>query len=253
MKRKNKSAFFERLQEKYSELVEKYDLEQVRIDVKASPLSSEEAIGITKRQDYVILKGKERLLQASLLGNKGQAFTSAQGDFSGTLEEILNMPLENDFQRAVYIATLNAVVCYIGKEENTIHCKNDKPEKCSEKAVEFFKKNHEGNKILMIGYQPALAEALKLADFEITVLDLDPDNIGKNKNGIFIKDGEKDLDKYIKINDVIFATSSSICNGTIDTVYQTEKKLILFGTSGAGAAEIMGISRFCPESTCGKN
>jgi len=253
MAKKIESDFFKRLQQKYSELVDKYDLRQVKIDVKAAPLSPEEAIGATKRQDYVILKGKERLLQASLLGSKGQAFTSAHGDFSGTLEEVLNMPLENDFQRAVYIATLNAIACYTGKEENTIHCKNDKPEKCSEKAVEFFKENYNGNKILMLGYQPALAEALKLGNFEITVLDLDPDNIGKNKNGILIKDGKKHLIKYIKANDIIFATSSSICNGTIDTVYETKKPLILFGTSGAGAAELMNITRFCPESTCGKN
>jgi len=248
-----KSSFFIKLQKKYSELVDEYNLKNEKIDVKAKSLTPEEAIGITKRDDYVILKGKERLLQATMLGSKGQAFTNAQGNFSGTLEEILNMPLENDFQRAIYVATLNAVLCYTGKEEKTIHCRNEKPEKCSEKAIEYFVENYNNKKILMIGYQPTLAESIKKKGFEIKVLDLDPDNIGKTKNGIVIRNGNTDLKKYLEETDVIFATSSSICNGTIDTIYDKNKPLIFFGTSGAGAAKLMGITRFCPEATSGKN
>src|SRR6056297_2294097 len=248
-----KSSFFIKLQKKYSELVDEYNLKNEKIDVKAKSLTPEEAIGITKRDDYVILKGKERLLQATMLGSKGQAFTNAQGNFSGTLEEVLNMPLENDFQRAIYVSTLNAVVCYTGKEDKTIHCRNENLEKCSIKAMEYFKQNYKNKKILMIGYQPALAESLKDAGFEIVVLDLDPENIGKTKNGIQIKNGNTDLKKYIESNDIILATSSSICNGTIDTIYEKNKPLVFFGTSGAGAAELMGINRFCPESTSGKN
>jgi len=253
MKNSYRNSFFIKLQQKYSELVDKYNLKHEKIDVKAKSLTPEEAIGITKRDDYVILKGKEKLIQANILGSKGQAFTNAQGDFSGTLEEVLNMPLENDFQRAIYVATLNAVVCYTGKEEKTIHCRNEKPEKCSETAVDYFKENHKNKKILMIGYQPTLAESLNNEGFEIEVLDLDPDNIGKIKNDIVIRNGNTDLKKYLEETDVIFATSSAICNGTINTIYNKDKPLILFGTSGAGAAELMGITRFCPESTSGKN
>ncbi|WP_198006941.1 hypothetical protein [Desulforamulus reducens] len=49
------------------------------------------------------------------------------------------MPLENDFHRAIYIATLNAIACFTGKVSNTIHCRNEGSEKCREKVIEYFK------------------------------------------------------------------------------------------------------------------
>ena len=95
--------------------MDEHELKEAKVRVTAKPLTPEDAIGSTKRKDYVILKGKERLLQAELMGCRGQAFTSALGDFNGTLEDVLALPLENDYQRAVYIATLNAAAYYTGK------------------------------------------------------------------------------------------------------------------------------------------
>jgi uncharacterized protein (DUF4213/DUF364 family) len=105
----------------------------------------------------------------------------------------------------------------------------------------------------MIGYQPALAEAIHNAGIALTVLDLDPTNIGKTKNGVFISNGAEGLEEHISGCDVIFATGSTICNATIDALYNASKPLILFGTTGAGAAALLGIKRFCPESTCGRS
>lgn len=252
MKENNKNNFFNRLQKEFALLVDESKLRQAEVKVKAGLLSPEDAIGATKRQDYVLLKGKERLLQAVVMGSKGQAFTSAQGDFAGTLEDVLSLPLTDDFQRAVYIATLNAVVCHTGKVDNNIHCRNEGPEQCALQAVEYFQKNYGRPRILMIGYQPALAEALHKAFSSVTVLDLDPANIGQTKNGVLIRSGDTGLAEYIAGSDVIFSTGSTICNATIDTLYDTAIPLVLFGTTGSGAASLLGITRFCPESTCGR-
>ncbi|MDD3653370.1 MAG: DUF364 domain-containing protein [Desulfotomaculaceae bacterium] len=251
MKGANISTFFSSLQKEFALLVDESQLRQAEVKVKAALLSPEHAIGATRRQDYVLLKGKERLLQATVMGTKGQAFTGAQGDFAGTLENVLALPLINDFQRAVYIATLNAVACYTGKVGNTIHCRNEGPELCAHQAVEYFQNNYGCPRILMIGYQPALAEALHNAFPSVTVLDLDPANIGQTKNGVLIKSGFEDLSNYIANSDVIFSTGSTICNATIDTIYNAGVPLVLFGTTGAGAAALLGITRFCPEATCG--
>jgi uncharacterized protein (DUF4213/DUF364 family) len=248
---RNSDTFLSILQRKFSQLVDEFELRQTDVKVKASPLGPEDAIGATKRQDYVLLKGKERLLQAAVMGCKGQAFTGAQGDFTGTLEEVLALPLVNDFQRAVFVATLNAVACYTGKVDNTVHCRDEKPELCAKQVAEYFRQNYGDPRILMIGYQPSLAEALH-KDFCLTVLDLDPANINQTKNGVFIRDGDTDLDDYISSNDLIFATGSTICNATIDTLFNAGIPLVLFGTTGAGAAALMGIPRFCPEATCCK-
>lgn len=246
------NSFFSRLQKEFARMADEFLLRQAEVQVKASLLSPEDAIGATKRKDYVLLKGKERLLQATIMDSKGQAFTGAQGDFTGTLEDVLSLPLSDDFQRAVYISTLNAVASHAGKLNNSIHCRNEGPEQCARQAVEYFKKNYGMPRILMVGYQPALAEALHSAFPDVTVLDLDPANIGQVKNGVLIRDGAVGLEAYIAASDVIFATGSTICNATIDAIYNAAIPLVLFGTTGAGAAALLGIPRFCPESTCGR-
>ncbi len=242
-------SFFKSLQKEFVQLVDEHKLKEAKVKVTAKPLSPEDAIGSTKRKDYVILKGKERLLQAELMGCRGQAFTSALGDFTGTLEDVLALPLENDYQRAVYIATLNAAAYYTGKVKNTVHCRNEGPELCARQAADYFKEHYGQPHILMVGYQPALAEALNQA-FQLTVLDLDPANIGRTINGVLIHDGgAANLDKHLAACDVIFATGSVMCNDTADPLTESGKPLVVFGTTGSGAAALLGIGRFCPEST----
>jgi len=248
----NTDSFFSRLQKEFALLVDEYQLRQTGVKVTAKPLSPADAIGSTQRKDYVLLTGKERLLQAEVLGCRGQAFTGSLGDFTGTMEDVLALPLTDDFQRAVYTAILNAVACHAGKVANTIHCRNEGPEQCARQAADFFQKNYGKPRILMIGYQPALAEALHQA-FPLIVLDLDQANIGQNKNGVIIKDGSVGLVEYIKACDVIFVTGSTICNDTIDILEQSGKQLVFFGTTGSGAAALLGITRFCPESETGRN
>ncbi len=241
-----------RLKKKVFHLVADRRLDQTPVLVKASPLSPQDAIGSTRRQDYVLLKGKERLLQAEVLGAKGQAFTSSLGDFSGSLADVLALPLTDDFQRAVFLACVNALVCSTGLQKNTIHCKNSGPELCAGEAADYIRKMCAPTSILMVGYQPALAEALN-KEFNLKVVDLDPDNIGTVKNGVAIDDGRADLSAAIEKADLIFATGSTLCNDTFDLFYQNGKKPVLtFGTTSAGACALLGIPRFCPQSTSGE-
>lgn len=247
VKEDSTNSFFKRLQREFAMLVEEFQLKQTGVKVTAKPLSPEDALGATRRKDYVLLKGKERLLQAEVMGCRGQAFTGSLGDFTGTIEDVLALPLTDDFQRAVYTATLNAVACHAGKTTSTIHCRNEGPELCARQAVDYFQKNYGKPRILMIGYQPALAEALHQA-FPLTVLDLDPANIGQTRKGVLIRNGSVGLHESIQANDVIFATGSTICNNTIDELLQGGKPLVFFGTTGAGTAALLDIPRFCPES-----
>lgn len=245
------NGFYCQLRTAFKQLVKNNSLSNVEVIVKAAPLKPEDAIGFTKRDDYVLLKGKERLIQAEVLGCKGQAFTSSLGGFNGSLSKVLNLPQDNDFNRAIYIATLNAIICNTGIVCNTVHCRNEGPEKCSENVVDFFQKNYGSPHILMIGYQPALAEAL-VKNFYLNVLDLDPANVGRIINGVHILDGLKDAEECIETADVIFSTGSIVCNGSIEKYYNVGKPLVLYGTTGAGAAALLNIPRFCPESLSGR-
>lgn len=73
-------------------------------------LTPEEAIAINERKDYPILTGQDVMLQASYRGARGQAFTDAPADYSGTLEEILSMDILSDEHAGKRIALQNPCI-----------------------------------------------------------------------------------------------------------------------------------------------
>ena len=99
--------------------------------VKARVLSSEEAIGNPEADDFPLQKGKERLMQAEFSTGTGQAFTDRYRDFSGKLCDIIEMPLKNNFRRAVFVAALNAVLRHLNEVHGTIHCRDKEPALCA--------------------------------------------------------------------------------------------------------------------------
>lgn len=107
-KYKKISAFLEDIREKFSRLVTANSVrgEEIQV-VNARPLTPEEAIGRPERDDFPLLKGKEVMMEALFLGARGQAFTDMPGNFQGTVEDVLALPLKNNFERAVFVATLN--------------------------------------------------------------------------------------------------------------------------------------------------
>ncbi len=115
------------IKEKFGKIVAENNLREGNVRISAKTLSAEEAIGNPERDDFPLLKGKERLMQAEFNGSLGQAFTDLYGNFEGTLQNVLDMELKNNFRRAIFIATLNAVMRHLGLIDGTIHCKNNGP------------------------------------------------------------------------------------------------------------------------------
>ena len=70
-----------------------------------------------------------------------------------------------------------------------LYCKNEEPEQCAKNIVEFFAQ-YRNERLLMVGYQPAMIERLHAAGFTMRVLDLNPDNIGDVRYGVTIEDGQ---------------------------------------------------------------
>jgi hypothetical protein len=234
--------FYSELIKRFQEIVETNNLLDEEIVITGRALSVEEAIGNPKRQDFPIVKGKEKLMQAEFKGCKGQAFTDMAGNFKGTLKEVLNNPLESNFDRAVLVASMNAICCYLGLIGKTIHCHDDQPEQCAGELVEYIKAEYGNPRIALIGYQPAMLEKLA-GSFSLRVVDLDPDNIGKIKSGVQVE-GYEATDEVLEWCDVIVATGSTVVNSTI-TDYCKQKPTLFFGTTGAAACHIMGLQRFC--------
>lgn len=226
-------------------ILKEHNLSEENIMIKSKTLTDEEAIGITKRKDFPLLTGKEIMLQAEFKGAIGQAFTSAPTVFKGTLGEIVELDLENDdHARGLFIASLNAIMRYLKLTDKTVHCRNEEPELCGEEFKNHMQEKYNDAKIAIVGYQPAIIENLS-KDFTVRVLDLSPENVGKDKFGITIEHGIDDYNEVINWADLILCTGSTIANGSIVNFINLEKPVFFFGTTIAGAAEILGLKRLC--------
>ncbi len=218
------------------------DLLDRNITVKARALSTEEAIGNPEADDFPLMKGKERLIQAEIDGSCGQAFTDQYGNFEGTLKDILTSELTNNFRMSIFIASINAALRHMGLIKGTIHCRDKEPEECAGELVKKIKETYGTPRILQIGFQPRFVEALS-GITELRVIDLDKDNIGTKKLNVIIEGPEK-TDEAIEWAELLFVTGSTIANGTIEQ-FLNKKPVLFYGTTIAGAAYLMGWDRFC--------
>lgn len=238
---------YRRLKQELERIVRLHHLNENPIMLKSRGLSPEEAIGTTARRDYPILAGKEIMLQAQFGSALGQAFTDAPSDFNGTLEEVLALDPENDaHSRGLLVASLNAVMRFTGDIDHTVHCRNDELELCAEAHAAHIRERFGNPRITLIGYQPALTARLS-REFSLRVLDMNPQFVGSTRSGITVEHGEKSYrEAVLEWPDLVLCTGSTLCNGSFVNFVDIGRPVIFFGISGAAAARIFGLERFCP-------
>ncbi|WP_338823621.1 hypothetical protein MHOCP_18170 [Moorella humiferrea] len=236
--------FLESIREKFRRMIETRNLngdEEVKI-VSARPLTPEEAIGRPERQDFPLLKGKETMIQATFLGSYGQAYTDMPGNYQGTLKEVLAIPLCTNYERAVFIATLNAVMRHLKLIDRTIHCRDREPGLCAARLVDYVRERFGSPRIAFIGLQPAMVAALA-AHFPIRVTDLDPDNVGRRKDGVLIEDASR-TPEIIAWSDLVLATGTTAVNDTLSGVMGV-KPVVFYGVTISGIARLEGYEQYC--------
>ncbi|MFH1662977.1 MAG: DUF364 domain-containing protein [Chloroflexota bacterium] len=236
---------------KFSELVNKHNLGSQRVQVTVKTLSPKQAIGSPGRNDFPILLGKEVIVEAQFDESFGQSFTDRPQSFNGTIDELLNLNLDSSSNRAIFIASLNAITAHLGIASGTRHCRDEEPEKCALQIAKDLKQRFGDIKIGLIGLQPAILQNLgqSFGAENVACTDLNPNNVGSRKFGIEIWSGAKDTDKLINQCDLILVTSSSLTNGTFDNINiaatAANKPIILFGITGAGICALTGLERIC--------
>lgn len=241
-------TYYEQIKEKMQAIVQEHQLDQESITISSSVLSTEEAIGITERKDFPLIKGKEKLINASFRGAVGQAFTDQPAVFKGSISQVMALDLDQNNNRALFIATSNAILRHLGLISNTVHCKNDGPENCAREMRDHLLLHYPGARIGLVGLQPAILDHLQ-AVFSVRVLDLDPDNIGQKKYGVLIEDGETGLEDVVQWADLMLVTGSTSVNGTILKFLSLDKPVIFFGTTVAGIAYLLDLPRLCWSSS----
>jgi uncharacterized protein (DUF4213/DUF364 family) len=237
--------FYENIRNKFTSFVKIHELNHEEVAVLAArPLSANETIGDATRKDFPLLKGKEFMMEAVFHGAKGHAYTDMPGNFNGSIEDVLSLNLSDNFQRALFIASLNAVMRHLGIISHTVHCRDKEPESCALELVDFILRFYGRPSIGLVGYQPSMAAQLSKYFF-LRVADLDPDNISHEKSGIVIENPGH-MEQMLACSDLILATGSTVVNSTVESLFQAKKPVIFYGVTIAGIAELNGYARFCP-------
>jgi len=223
---------------------------QCRIAVR--PLEPDEAIGAKAADDLVIRKGVERMIEAKLGADRGQAFTDHPSEWSGTLEDMLALDLSSVRLRAVFVAGMNAFLRSLDVAAGTVHCRDEEPTRCGAELVRMLAQEFGKVRVGLIGVQPVILAALaeRFGPDMVCAVDLNPKNIGTNKSGVPVWDGGTDLPRLVDSCELALATGSSIVNGSINEIIdrfkQAGKPLIFFGNTISGAAALLGLRRLCP-------
>jgi len=223
-------------------LISTHSIADEMVSVVARPLTPQEAIGRPAHDDYPLLKGKERMMQASFQQVRGQAYSDHTGNFSGSLSQIMNLPMDSNFHRALVVATANAVLRKIGIIEKSCHCKDRDPVACASYLNDFLKP-FSAQKVGMIGDQPRLLEELSRR-VAVRVCDRDPDNIGMVKSGILVEDAAA-YEQITRWADLVFATGTTLVNDTIDN-FIGSGPAVFYGITISGAAAVLSLNHFCP-------
>ncbi|MFC1495624.1 Rossmann-like domain-containing protein [Thermodesulfobacteriota bacterium] len=218
------------------------DLLDKKVKIKARALSPEEAIGNPESDDYPLIKGRERLMQADLESSSGQAFTDQYGNFEGYLRDILESEPVNNYKRAILIASLNAALKHMELIRGTTHCKDEEPAECAVQLAKHIESVYGKSRIIQIGFQPRFVEELAKT-CELRVIDLDIDNIGTTKFNTLIEGPEK-TDEAVNWADLLLVTGTTITNGTIE-IFLGKKPVLFYGITISGAAYLMDWDRFC--------
>jgi hypothetical protein len=236
----------ETLQEHIRTVGRRNNLLDETVRVSARALSPEEAIGNPEHDDYPLIVGRERMMEANVRGGRGQAFTDMYGRWEGPLREIREMRMENNFRRAILVATLNAVMRFAGEITDTVHCKDAGPVECAEELASFVASKGLKAPFALIGYQPRFAETLAEAG-ELRIVDMDIQHIGRMRAGVKVHAPEE-TDEALAGAGCVFVTGTTLVNGTIQRFMGLPVPTIFYGVTISGAAQLLGLRRFCPTS-----
>ncbi len=231
---------YEELKEALGKEIQKHNLAGQNISVRCKALSAKEAIGTPEHDDYPIIKGKEVMVEAVFKGAKGQAFADEFENADYSVDDLLKIDLNSNKSRASFISGLNAVYRYLNLCDKTIHCKDAEPKECADKVSEFIgsRKN-----VFLVGHQPRFLEML-VKQYNVRVVDMDQDNIGSDVFGTTIEPPEMTPDA-VKWCDLIFATGSTIVNGSITNFVNKDKPALFYGVTISAAAKILNLQTYC--------
>jgi hypothetical protein len=222
-------------------------LQDAMVRVRARPLTAEEVIGNPEHEDYPLVVGRERMMEADVRGARGHAFTDMYGHWQGELREVCAMEPVNNYRRAIVVATLNAVMRFAGAAADTVHCKDEGPVECAGDIPSYVAAEGLRAPFALIGYQPRFAESLSALG-ELRIADMDGRHVGQRRAGVEVLPAER-ADEALGGAGCAFVTGSTIVNATIHRFLELGIPTAFYGVTIAGGAKLLGLKRYCPASS----
>lgn len=141
------------------------------------------------------------------------------------------MNLEDERQRCIFTAVLNAVMGALGYAARTAHCMGKEPEFCAENIRRYVCENYGNPKIALIGMQEDILECLK-KNFEV-----------KAPAGTSLAEAEAKKPSTGRTS----CSAKEACSATARSaiISNLDKEVIFYGTALAGCAEWLGVKRMC--------
>jgi uncharacterized protein (DUF4213/DUF364 family) len=170
---------------------------------------------------------------------------------------VLSIELSTNRNRAIYVATMNALMSHLKMVDKTIHCKDEETEECALEIADSLLRTYGRTDVGLIGLNPAIAERLidTFGPDHVRITDLNRDVIGRRRFGVEIWDGNERTDQLIDASSVVIFTGTTLVNDTFDEILNRlkalGKKYVVFGVTAAGVCQLQGIERICPRGRSG--
>jgi hypothetical protein len=163
---------------------------------------------------------------------------------------VLELELGSDRDRALVVATMNAVLAHLGQVTHTRHCRDGDPERCGPEVAARLRERWGDVCVGLVGLNPALASALVEAFGRVVITDLDRKRIGTRIRDVEVWDGRVSNDELVDRADALVVTGTTLVNGTFDSMFvrinRQGKPYVVFGVSAAAVAHLAGLERICP-------
>ncbi|MBR5930526.1 MAG: hypothetical protein IKZ95_00710 [Lachnospiraceae bacterium] len=190
----------------------------------------------------------EYCVTATLCGAKGEAYTEEPSDFSGTLQQALEIPPTEKGISAVTVAALNAAVNYLGLAPGAFPKGEEARFSYADALCRYVTEHYGRSNIILVGYDGYLVKRFMDEGLDFWTMDRDPDHISQNRfQHVVVNNAKRNRDSSFVWGKYFIVTGSTLCNGTILHYLDCGKEVLFYGITCAGAATLLHLPWFSPD------
>lgn len=190
----------------------------------------------------------EYCVTATICGVKGEAYTENPSDFSGTLQQALEIPPTEKGISAVTIAALNAAVNYLGLAPGTFSEGEDARFGYADALCCYVTEHFGKSNIILVGYDGYLVKRFVDEGLDFWTMDRNPDHISQNRfHHVIVNNAKRNRDSSFVWGKYFIVTGSTLCNGTILHYLDCGKEVLFYGITCAGVATLLHLPWFSPD------